>query len=423
LLSNVEHMFERVGVAVPSVEALRPLAESLRGCSLVELPDARAEEEFSCLHEAVELLEAERLRRLADLERRRVHERDGHLSTASWLVSRHRVAWGAAQQQVRMARALSSMPLTRSALDEGAISLSAVRVLAGAREVDPEAFRGAEASLVEAARIHTVRDLQKVTAFWQQRVQAGESDERRYERRRLQASVTYLGMVRLDGDLDPETGETFMSALGAVLDAEAHARTPEDRRTPAQRRADALGEISRQFLDRSDRPTVAGERPHVVLTVGVEALRGGRDGAACDAQDERVMGFDHTGPVDARTAFRLSCDASIVRVVMGGNSQPLDVGRLTPVVPAGMRRALIIRDRHCRFPGCDRPPSWCDAHHIVHWADGGDTSMENLLLMCRRHHRIVHRHGFSLSLIDGRPVFRRPDGSLLQDGARDRAPP
>lgn len=107
----------------PPVDALLPIVESLRSFSLADLPDARAEEEFCSLHEALELLEAERLRRLADLERRRVHERDGHLSTASWLVSRHRVAWGAARQQVRMARALEGMPLTSRALDEGGISL------------------------------------------------------------------------------------------------------------------------------------------------------------------------------------------------------------------------------------------------------------------------------------------------------------
>jgi hypothetical protein len=109
-----------------------------------------------------------------------------------------------------------------------------------------------------------------------------------------------------------------------------------------------------------------------------------------------------------------------MRVVMAGRSEPLDVGRRTPVVPPAMRRAVIVRDRHCRFPGCDRPHTWCDAHHVVHWADGGPTAVPNLVLLCRRHHRLVHeRGGFRLELLDGRPVFRRRDGSLLED----RAPP
>jgi hypothetical protein len=117
---------------------------------------------------------------------------------------------------------------------------------------------------------------------------------------------------------------------------------------------------------------------------------------------------------------RLACDAAVLRVVLAAGSQPLDVGRRTAVVPPAIRRAVIVRDRPCRFPGCDRPQSWCDAHHVVQWADGGPTSLANLLLLCRRHHRTVHeRGGFTLSLDDGYPVFRRPDGSVLED----RGPP
>jgi 5-methylcytosine-specific restriction protein A len=105
---------------------------------------------------------------------------------------------------------------------------------------------------------------------------------------------------------------------------------------------------------------------------------------------------------------------------MAGRSEPLDVGRRTAVVPPAIRRAVMLRDPHCRFPGCDRPQAWCDAHHVRHWTDGGETSLQNLLLLCRRHHRMVHEpKGFGLELCQGRPVFRRPDGSVLED----RAPP
>jgi hypothetical protein len=120
------------------------------------------------------------------------------------------------------------------------------------------------------------------------------------------------------------------------------------------------------------------------------------------------------------TVRRLACDASVMRVVLAGRSELLDVGRRTPLIPPAMRRAVIVRDRRCRFPGCDRPHAWCDAHHVVHWADGGPTAVQNLMLLCRRHHRKVHeRGGFRLELLDGRPVFRRPDDSPLED----RAPP
>jgi hypothetical protein len=216
-------------------------------------------------------------------------------------------------------------------------------------------------------------------------------------------------MVRVDGDLDPETGENLMTAIGAVLNSEARSREKEDHRTPAQRRADALGEICRQWLDRSDRPVIGGERPHLTVTVGAEELA--RSGAA---------ELDHAGPVASESVRRLACDASVMRVVLSGRSEPLDVGRRTPVIPPSMRRAVIVRDGRCRFPGCDRPHTWCDAHHVRHWADGGPTSVNNLLLLCRRHHRLIHRRGgFTVEFVASRPEFRRPDGSILAE----RAPP
>jgi hypothetical protein len=398
---------------------LRSVVEQLRRESLPDLPDARIEEDFAELQSAMEQLEVERLRRLAEIDRRRLFERDGHLSSASWLAKWFRVAWGTARGEVRVARGLEEMPATREALERGDISMSAVKVLVAARQEDPEAFDRAETRLVEAATIHSMNDLRRIASYWRQQAEreaATEGEEALRARRRLHASLSFLGMVRLDGDLDPETGDTLLTALQAVLDAEARSGG-SDERTPAQRRADALGEICRQWLDRPDRPSVAGERPHVTVTVDAHTLAEpevGVDGSSWTSE------LDHAGPIDAHTARRLACDASVMRIVMSGRSEPLDVGRRTPVVPPSMRRAVIARDRQCRFPGCDRPHTWCDAHHVVHWADGGPTAVQNLVLLCRRHHRRVHdRGGFRLELLDGRPVFRRPDGSILED----RAPP
>lgn len=407
---------------------LRSAIETLAVETLADLPDARIEEDFDELQRASELIDAERLRRLAEIERRATFRRDGHLSVTSWLADRHKVAWGTACNQVWIARALEEMPETRRAHADGDLSMSAVRVLVATREADPEAFRDSESHLVEAARIHSMGGLKRVAGYWRdaiEREHALEGDERRRAQRRLHASVTFLGMVRVDGDLDPETGETLLTALNAVLDAEARSRTEGDDRTPAQRRADALGEICRQWLDSEDRPIVGGEKPHLTVTVGADVLR---DSAGSHTAVDTATGdgagssseFDNVGPVSPATARRLACDASIRRVVMAGKSEPLDVGRRTPVVSPAQRRAVIVRDRHCRFPGCDRPHSWCDAHHVVHWLDGGPTAVANLILICRRHHRLIHaRNGFRLELIDGRPAFRRPDGSLLED----RAPP
>jgi Domain of unknown function (DUF222)/HNH endonuclease len=146
------------------------------------------------------------------------------------------------------------------------------------------------------------------------------------------------------------------------------------------------------------------------MTMSLEALRTGAG----------VAQLDHVGPVSFEFARQLACDASVQRVVLDPDSVPVDVGRATPVVPAGIRRAVIARDKECAFPACDRPPSWSDAHHVEHWADGGPTALSNLALLCRGHHGLIHaKGGFSMEMVDGRPVFRRPDGSVLQD----RGPP
>ena len=392
---------------------LRSAIDAYRVESLPELPDALAEEDFAELWRVAELLELEKLRRLADLERRGVFSRDGHLSVAAWLAQRFRVARGAAVGAAKTARALEGMPATRGAIEAGDVSLSAARALVAARDADPEAFARDEGVLVDAARVHPVADLQRVTTVWRQRVDRErglDPEEALRERRALHASRTFEGMVRVDGDLDPETGESLLTALAAVVDAGARANR-DDRRSPAQRRADALGEVCRQWLDLGERPTVAGERPHVTVTIDLEALRGA---------SARPAELDHAGPVPAELAKRLACDASVMRVVMAGPSQPLDVGRRTPVVSPAIRRALIVRDGRCRFPGCDRPHTWCDAHHIRHWAGGGSTSLTNLVLLCRRHHNAIHgSEGFRVRVEDGRPVFRRSDGTVLED----RGPP
>ncbi len=406
---------------------LRSAIEAFRSEEVSGLPDARVEEDFGELQAAVEALEAERLRRLAEIDRRRSFERDGYLSAAAWLAGRFRVAWTDARRGVALARGLDRMPRVRRAFHDGAISLSAVRVLGEAQQAEPEGFQVSERFLTDAASRHSIGDLRRVVVHWRhvverERASAEGLDAALRARRRLHTSVTLDGMVRLDGDLDPETGETVLTALRAVLDAEARTEHAADGRAPAQRRADALGEVCRGWLDRADRPEVAGERPHLTVTVPLEALAG-RTSVVRRSDDGHGLepSLDHVGPIDAATVCRLACDASVTRVVLGPRSEPLDVGRRTAVVPPAIRRAVVVRDRRCRFPGCDRPPPWCDAHHVTHWVDGGATSVDNLVLLCRRHHRLTHER-FPLEMTDGRPVFRRPDGSVLDDGL-DRAPP
>ncbi len=119
--------------------------------------------------------------------------------------------------------------------------------------------------------------------------------------------------------------------------------------------------------------------------------------------------LDWGAPLSAEAARRLACDARVIPVVLGGAGQPLDVGRVSYTTTLAIRRALVVRDEGCAFPGCGRPPGWCDAHHIVHWADGGETKLSNMVLLCGAHHRVVHHDDWAVRIaVDGRPEFIPP---------------
>ncbi|HET7236261.1 MAG TPA: DUF222 domain-containing protein [Actinomycetota bacterium] len=393
------------------MSAIRSATEELRMQDLRFLSDADLASDLDEIERAARLLEAERARRLAEFERRRAHQSDGFLSLSAWLVARHRVAPSTATRRVRVARSLEAMPRAAEAYASGELSEAAVGLLTSVAAAHPDAFARAEEPLLEAARTLPVSGLRSVIEYWSQAQDlagAGVEEDRRFARRRLHASPTLGGMVRVDGDLDPEAGQALMTALRAVMDADARTRGTPELRSPAARRADALGEICRSWLDSEERPAIAGERPHVEVVVDLEALAGraGRSELA-DA-----------GTITPEAARRMACDAKVGRVITHGPSQPLELGRSTRVVTPALRRAVTVRDGGCRFPGCGRPPGWCDAHHVRHWADGGETSLDNLVLLCRPHHRAIHR-GFGLDMIAGAPVFSRPDGTPLED----RVPP
>jgi Domain of unknown function (DUF222) len=354
---------------------------------------------------------ADRARCLAEIERRGMHAADGQLSAAAWVARRHGLSQGTAEAQVRTARALEEMPVVADALSRGEISTAATDALVRAREAAPGAFARVEGGLVERARSLSHRDLRAELERWRldaDAERAARDEEERLARRRLTAVPTADGMVRTDGELDTENGQYLITALRAKVDSWARTLS-DDLRTPAQRRADALGEICREWLDLAERRGLGGERPHIVVTMDLAALEA-RTGGRASLQD--------AGPISAESARRLACDASVTRVITDARSVPLEVGRATKVVSPAIRRALAVRDGGCAFPGCERPPGWCDAHHMKHWADGGETGLSNLVLVCRPHHRVIHR-GFGVAIVDGLPVFRRPDGIPLED----RSPP
>ena len=189
-------------------------------------------------------------------------------------------------------------------------------------------------------------------------------------------------MVAIDGLLDPESGAMVLTALASATAP----RGPDDHRSAGQRRADALVDMCGVCLDHGSLASSGGVRPHLLVTAPATSFAS----AAGVAPSTEVPEVAWTGPLPNDSVRRLGCDADITRVLLDSDSLPLDVGRSTRTVPQQIRQALVVRDRGCVAEGCDRPVAWTEAHHVVHWAEGGRTALDNLVLLCRTHHRKVH---------------------------------
>jgi 5-methylcytosine-specific restriction protein A len=207
---------------------------------------------------------------------------------------------------------------------------------------------------------------------------------------RLHLSTTFAGR----GVGDFEYGAESMAILSAAISA---AMTRDDEgepaRSPATRRADALIDIAKYFVDHRDEVPGRRNRPHVNIVIEAKDLAEGGSGIVVESGD--IL------PRSSVEAFL--CDSSLSRVLKSGSTL-LDYGTATRTIANGLWSALVIRDRHCRFPGCDRPATWCDGHHVRWFSQGGATALDNLVLLCRRHHRILHKPGWSARLC--------PDASL-----------
>ncbi len=371
--------------------------------------------ELHDLHWLMEQLGGEFLRRLAAFDANGGALADGHLTTASWLRDQCLLTPAAASQRVAGARAVRDETPVGNALAEGAISLAHAGVIrAGVRSLPAAVAGTVETILVNAARVNEASALRGITDQLRSQmapVLLTETHDDQHVRRHLSISQTLGGSVVLGGQLDTEAGEFVMTAVQTL----ALPNGPDDDRTPGQRRADALYEMARLALDSAALPDVNGERPHVSIVVPLDTLRGAPASPAATAE--------WTGPWSVEVVRRILCDAGVSRIITDGASQVLDVGRLTRTVSAPMRRALAVRDRGCIIPGCHRPPRWCDAHHVHHWADGGPTCLDNLVLLCRAHHQAVHDGAWQL-LWDSahqRYLAQRPD-LLAHYATTSRAP-
>jgi hypothetical protein len=356
--------------------------ETMRA-DLISEPTEHPIDEYVRLCREATMLEARAAGVLAEIDRRCLHEDAGYLTAAAMVRDRLGVSAGDAHRRIGEARGLAEHRLVREAYEEADIDRPRVAMLLASARVAPDLFDRDEAVLVDAVSGLSMGDARRAVDYWRQAADseaAVAAEDRLHERRRLSISETFEGMVRLDGNLDPESGKIVMKAIGSLV--EPGYLDAGDRRTPQQRRADALVDICAHHLAHGDTPTSGGVRPHLTLIVGPGALLG-TPTEPCEVDGAVVT---------PATARRIACDAALTEVVSDSGAV-LDVGRTRRTVPAAIRTALEMRDRGCTHPGCDRPHTWCDAHHVVHWADGGRTSLANLRLLCRRHHR--EAHGFA----------------------------
>ena len=208
------------------------------------------------------------------------------------------------------------------------------------------------------------------------------------------------GLTGIKGRLDDLTVAAFITATDAYAEPRPEVDGVKDQRSAATRLAHAFGTVLDGYLTIGDGPTQAGQRPHVTMTIQYDALTGRLGSATLDATGVTV------GPAQAR---RLLCDCDVIPAVLGSPSEPLDIGRATRIWPAGIRRAITLRDGGCVFAGCDRPARWSDLHHVQAWVDGGPTSVANGVVLCGYHHTLIHQGDRTIRIAkDGHPEVIPP---------------
>ncbi len=268
-----------------------------------------------------------------------------------------------------------------------------------AGRLSPAVWAGAEAELAAKATVYTPSELLAYGAALVEKLDQdgpepndtppAQVNELTLHRRRDGSGGTIKG--RFDD-------AALYDAIATVIDAHAKPLTADDDRTTGERQADALGEICGYVLDHGDVPECGGFRPHLNVIISLEDLQ----------NRARSAMLDFGGLLSPESLRMLACDAGIVPIVMNGKGQPLDVGRTTRSIPDGLRRAVAARDLGCAHPGCGRPPSWCEVHHIQEWEKGGETELSNCVMLCRYHHRLMHRPGWQVRIRDGLPEFVPP---------------
>jgi hypothetical protein len=423
----------------------RPLPEP-RERPLTDQPLELIEREIESLAAQINAGSARWLALVAEFDRREGWGGSGCRSTSEWIAWRCGLTPRSAREHVRVARALGALPVIRARFASGELSYSKVRALT--RVADPDS----EAELFEIARHATAAQLERIVRA-ARRVTSAQARETHADCFLRWHWDDDDGCLHLHAKLPPEDGALFLRALEAARDALAERRAAERRAAeveededgsagplaadrpsgsaeppsgappssgapppastppPSPTNAESLAALTESALARPPTGLPGGERYQVFVHVDAETLATDEPGASATGPGECAIA---DGPgIAPETARRLACDSSFVALVER-DGKPLSVGRRTRSIPPPIRRALLARDGRCQFPGCERR-RFVDAHHIRHWAQGGETSLDNLVLLCRHHHRLVHEGGFAVSLdAGGRRRFARPDGTPLE---------
>jgi Domain of unknown function (DUF222) len=356
-------------------------------------------------------LDAQVARHVREGEVTQAAEIDGLKTMQSWLRGHGRLSAAAAHRLVGTGRALQQLPAVAAAFADGGVTAEQVAVIAPVIREEHRAAAAAQGVdlaqvdvvLAETAASRPHRELAQVVHHYLERLDPDGPQPDPTEQRSLSIAKHADGSITGRFEFDAVGGEKVQAALESIVQAN---RPKGDTRTRARQLGDAFVQLADNALASGNLPFLRTVKPHVIALIGVD-----------DFIDP------HSGPGAAETGFGarisaararwLACDGQITRIVIGPDSQPLEMGRTHRVVPPHLRRATEARDRHCVFAGCDAPSHWCDVHHVLHWMDGGETNLENSALLCEQHHTKVH-HGFRIERQpDGRWRTWRPDGTEI----------
>jgi hypothetical protein len=377
----------------------------VNGRDPADFPTEHLEAEIATLYARISAETCEWLVLVAELERREAYLDVGCRTCAEWLSIHCGIGRRAAQEHVRVAKELEELPHIRDAFAHGELSFSKVRALT--RIAD----ESNERSLLDLARKGTGAQLERIVRAYRRAAPPAE-EEAIGERRHATFRWDDDGSLVISACLPPEEGALLLKAFELAKEelwkerAEQARETEEGGTAAPQHRADAtsadaLARVAENALAGAAHDHSGADTHQLVVHVEVG---GGRS---------EVDGFG----LPPEAARRLGCDASVIASVERGG-EVLSVGRKTRSIPPALRRALRERDGGCRFPGCNAR-RLVDGHHIVHWAEGGETSISNLVSLCRHHHRLVYEGGFKVTAGRGnRFVFRRPDGKVIPDCGR-----